>query len=156
MAIDKTKIFAKACHVYVAARTDPNTPVPHVAGTDWTDVGSLKSGSAKISTELHEIQIHTGEKVLTGVTIKFEADGMETDSAKLTLLETMINKTCDIILRSKVTADTAAIKLLGFNVSPGLEGPFSGTDALTVKLSGSAMGAKPSDLFMNTTVSWVK
>ncbi|MDI6804905.1 MAG: hypothetical protein QME58_13885 [Bacteroidota bacterium] len=156
MAIDKSKIFAKACHVYVAARTDPNTPVPHIAGTDWTDIGSLKMGSAKISTELHEIQIHTGEKVLTGVTLKFDAEGMETDAAKLTILETLLNKVCDVILRPKVTADTAAIKLLGLNISYGLEGPYSGTDAIVCKLAGSVMASKPSDVYLAAVVSWVK
>lgn len=156
MAIDKTKIFAKACHVYVAARTDPNTPVVHTTGADWSDVGSLKVGSAKISTELHEIQIHTGEKVLTGITMKFEADAMESDATKLTALELLINKVCDVILRPKVTSDQNAIKLLGLNLTPALDGPFSGTDAITVKLSGSVMAGKPSDVYLPTTISWVK
>jgi len=156
MAIDKTKIFAKACHVYVAGRTDASTPVAHTAGTDWSDVGTLKADSIKLSTDKHEIALHDGEMQLLGVTLKFEAEGLETDSAKLTILEGMLNKKCDIILRPIIASDTACIKLLGMNVSVGLSGAFSAKDAIITAISGQAMGKKPSDVYTEATVSWSK
>jgi len=153
--MDKTKIFAADCHLYLASRsTTPDTAVSHASfPTGWTEVGFMKAGSAKLTPEKHEIDLHTGEKHLLGVTLKFEAAALETDAAKLTALEAMINYRVDLILKPVNTSVTRVWKLLGFNVAVLLEGVFSSKDALTLPISGQVTGARVSDCFDEITLA---
>jgi hypothetical protein len=154
--MDKTKIFASDCHMYIASRgATPDTAVAHAAfpGTAWKEVGFMKQGSVKLSTDKFEIDLHTGEKQQLGVTLKLEADALETDAAKLTELEGMVNYRTDIILKPVNSTVTRVWKLLGFNMSVGLAGPMSMKDALTLPLSGQVNGAKVSDCFDEITLT---
>jgi hypothetical protein len=154
--MDKTKIFASDCHLYIASRgATPDTPVAHSTfpGTDWKEVGFMPRGAAKVSTEKDEIDLHTGEKHLTGVVLKFEGAGLETDATKLTALEAMINYRCDLILKPVNTSVTRVWKLLGMNIAVTLDGPFSGKAPLTLPISGQVSGAKVSDCFDEITLT---
>jgi hypothetical protein len=141
--MDKTKIFASDCHLYIASRgATPDTAVSHSTfpGTAWKEVGFMKQGQAKLSTEFHTMDLHTGEKHQLGVTLKFDTAALETDATNLTTLEGFIGYRCDLIL--KPTNGSARVwKLLGMNVAVGLEGPFSAKDALTLPISGQVTGA---------------
>ena len=153
MALDKTKIFGATADLYIAVRTAPDTPVDHATfpGTAWKDCGYLKAKSAKLDTEIHEIDLHNGEKLQLGVTLKLEAEGLECDATKFTQLETFLNARCDMILKAR--GSTRHWKLLGMNVSHGFKGVFAADDALSVPIKGQVMGAKVSDCFDEITLT---
>ena len=154
--MDKTKIFASDCHLYIASRgATPDTAVAHATfpGTAWIEVGFMKQGVLKLSTEKHELDLHTGEKKQLGVTLKLEGAGLETNAAKLTALEALVDYRCDIICKPVNTTVTRVWKMLGMNLSVGLEGPFSAKDALVLPISGQVNGAKVSDCFDEITLT---
>ena len=154
--MDKTKIFACDCDVYIASRgATPGTAVAHdtFPGTAWKEVGYLKQGAAKLSFDKSEIDLHTGEKKQLGITLKFDAAALETDATKLTTLEAFIGTKNDIILKPVSSSETRVWKLLGMNVSIGMEGPLSSKDALTFPISGQVTGAKVSDCFDEITLT---
>jgi hypothetical protein len=152
---DKTKIYSTDCWVYIAKRTAPGTEVSHATfpGTDWKDVGYFKGGTAKLSTDKHEIDLNDGGKQLLGKTLKFECAALQTDEAQRTLLEAFEGEVCDIILKPVRASITRITKLLAFSISVGLEGVLSSKDTLALPLSGEATGPKLSDLVDDITLS---
>jgi hypothetical protein len=153
MALDKTKIFGAAADLFIAVRTEPDTPVAHATfpGTAWKDCGYLKAKTAKIDSENHEIDLHTGEKHQLGVTLKFEAEGLECDSTKFTQLESFLNARCDVILKARGSA--RHWKLLGMNISHGFKGVFAADDVLSIPIKGQVMGSKVGDCFDEITIT---
>jgi hypothetical protein len=153
---DKTKIFAADSFIYIASRgATPDTAVAHdvFPGTTWKNIGYFKRGTAKVSTEVHEIDLNDGQKQQLGVTMKFEAAALESDATMMTTLEGMINNKCDIIIKPVSSSITRVVKLLGFNVSVGLEGPFVGNEPLTVPVKGQSVGSKVTDVYDDITLS---
>lgn len=152
MALDKTKIFGAAADLYIAARSSPDTEVLHSTfpGTAWKDCGYLKAKTLKVSTDLHEVDLHTGEKQQLGATVKYEAEGLECDATKFTQLESFLNTRCDVIIKAR--GSTRHWKLLGVNVSHKLAGTFAADEVLTVPISGQVTGAKVGDCFDEITL----
>jgi hypothetical protein len=154
MAIDKTKIFAGSVHVYVAGRTVDTTAVDHAASTGWIDIGTMKAETTKISTDLHTVDLHDGTVQQLGVTLKLETTALETDASKITALEALITKKVDVLLKPIVASNTDVHKILACNIAVKLDGTFSFKDAITIPVSFQTIGAKVSDVFTHTTLSW--
>jgi hypothetical protein len=153
VALDKTKIFGAAADLYIAIRESADTPVSHVSfpGDDWYHCGYIKAKTAKLDSENHEIDLHTGEKHQLGVTLKFEAEGLQCDVGNIQFLENCLNSRCDVILKAR--GSSRHWKLLGMNISHGFKGVFAADDVLSIPIKGQVMGPKVGDCFDEITIT---
>lgn len=154
--MDKSKIFAGDCHMYIASRgATPDTEVAHATfpGTAWQEIGFMKRGEFKVSTVKDEIELHTGEMHEMGTVVKYETSAIETDEAKLTILEGFKNYRCDVIAKPVNASETRVFKIRGVNVSTMLEGAFTTKEPLAFRISGQAVGTKISDVVDQITLS---
>lgn len=140
-------------HIYIAARSDPNTPVSHTTNTGWIDVGAHKAGNGKITASEQTVDTTRGKLTITK-NLGFTATALETDDTKLAALVAKEGSICDVLLAPINSTSNERIKLLGVIPRIGFEGGFDGSDVPGASLKCEGMFNKLSDFITKTTATW--
>lgn len=155
----KTNVISDRVEILIAARTNDGTPVtvPTLvvadAGGDavWKPVGTYSGGKLKVSTEEHSYEDQSGGTNQLGVTIKLEVPALETDSAKLVVLEGFIGKFNDVIFRVIGSAKFHRFNKISFTF--GADMPFDLKNPNSWKVNGQVISDKVSSAYTTGTLA---
>lgn len=149
---DRSKIVASEYEIYLAKRTDIRTavglPIQSVitAGGDatWIPVGAYKQGSAKFDSDAMSAKLQGGQLQQFGVNGKLEISAVQTDEAKLTALELLVNEAVDVLCVEQNSFKYIRYNAMGISVKA--KDALSINDANMFILNGENMAQKVSDL----------
>lgn len=156
---DKSKVISDRVEIYIAARTNDSTPVtlPLQAVVDaggdttWKPAGTYEGGKMKLTGESHTVELHDGGLKHLGITAKLEVPLLETDAAKLAVIEGFYGSTVDILCR-KLGAYTYHL-FKAMTLSSGADFPFDLKSPNKIPLMAQATVSKLSDIYATGTLA---
>ncbi len=157
---DRTKIKAMEYEVYIAKRTVVRTPVTLPtravidAGGDatWKAVGAYQQKGAKFKTEDVTTILQGGNNHQLGVKGTFEVPALETDSTKLTTLETFLPERVDILC-VEINGTYTYVEYLNMGLIVNAEDALNQEEPNKFPLKASAFAAKVSDIRAQGTIA---
>lgn len=146
MALDKTKIFAQAVDVFLAAAgTGTGTP------GDWTDVGWCEGGKTKVVTKnRNTVKLHDNSDFKLSNDYAFQATGLETDYTKIQAIEGFEDEQIDILLVRRDDR-TKGFKLANFGLIMDPDFAFNPVDPRRIVLEATRAAAKLTDCYTEVT-----
>lgn len=107
MNIDLSKIVAEPVSIYVAERTSEVNPVslPPLEDLEtnnqavWKYLGARQKKTTKFNTTPHTVELDNGIDAVPGLTKNINAKIIETPPTIIALLESVMNKPLDVLLR---------------------------------------------------------
>jgi hypothetical protein len=150
--IDTTKIFAGPVELYVKPRTNAAVEEAHTSDDGWLGLGAAEEKTTKVKTTTATKKIQTGQSVELLKTLEWESKQVESDQARITAVEALKNKTCDLIL--KTFGSERHWKIAGTSVMIDVDATFSGDEFLGLPIKGTVIGGTLGDVFREITLDW--
>lgn len=151
MATDRAKIIASPVRVYVRA----HNVTASYALSGYTDLGWIKEGGVKLTGDAMSETLQDGSLAQTGVTMKMEAEGVETTAAQIAAIETLaLASNVDIMLvKNTGIAGAAALYLNDYGLTVGANFGFSRKAANTVKLTAQRFANQATAAYSEVTAA---
>lgn len=143
MSTTRANILAGGKDVYIGPSTVTATTAGNYAATpalaDHPNklffIGAVKEGSIKLNGNPFEESLHDGTNFQTGIELKMEIEGLESDLTSIGAIENLLDHECNIVLFPIGSVTGSAIKVGSVGVSVGYSGVFTRKNANTFKLT---------------------